>query len=102
MQVNIKIDDELYRKLKASAKQHSRTITAQLGVILSNVLNTQETINSDDYTKTQKCNSDYIETQEKNYIETPNKKHRQLIENYNNNHTNNEDEEDPYNGWKRR
>ena len=99
MQVNIKIDDELYRKLKANAKQHSRTITAQLGIILSNALDTQEIINNNDYTKTQKYNSDYIETQEKNYIETPNKKHRQLIENYNNNHT---DEEDPYNGWKRR
>lgn len=81
MQVNIKIDDELYRKLKANAKQNSRTITAQLGVILSNALETQEELS--------------IETQE-----TQNKKHRQLIENYNNNYSNNIEEEDPYKGWK--
>ena len=72
MQVNIKIDDELYRKLKANAKQNSRTITAQLGVILSNALETQEELS----------------------IET----HRQLIENHNNNHSNNIEEE--YNGWR--
>lgn len=42
MQVNIKINDELYRKLKEDAKRNSRTITAQLGVILSNALETQE------------------------------------------------------------
>ena len=72
MQVNIKIDDELYRKLKANAKQNSRTITAQLGVILSNALETQEELS----------------------IET----HRQLIENHNNNYSNNIEEE--YNGWR--
>ena len=81
MQVNIKIDDELYRKLKENAKQNSRTITAQLGVILSNALETQE--------------ESSIETQE-----TQNKKYRQLIENHNNNYSNNIEEEDPYKGWK--
>lgn len=72
MQVNIKIDDELYRKLKANAKQNSRTITAQLGVILSNALETQEELS----------------------IET----HRRLTENHNNNHSNNIEEE--YKGWR--
>lgn len=76
MQVNIKIDDELYRKLKANAKQNSRTITAQLGVILSEALETQEELS----------------------IETQDKKHRQLIENYNNNHNNNIEED--YKGWR--
>lgn len=79
MQVNIKIDDELYRKLKANAKQNSRTITAQLGVILSNALETQEELS--------------IETQE-----TQNKKHRRLTENHNNNSSNNIEEE--YKGWR--
>lgn len=76
MQVNIKIDDELYRKLKANAKQNSRTITAQLGVILSEAL----------------------ETQEKNYIETPKKQYRQSIVGYNGNDNNNIEEE--YKGWR--
>lgn len=80
MQVNIRIRDDLYKKLREEAKNWHRTITAQLEIILSEAL----------------------ETQEKNYIETQDKKHRRLIENYNNNHNNNivEDEEDPYNGWR--
>ena len=61
MQVNIKIDDDLYSKLRENAKQNRRTITAQLGVILSNALNTQEINNS---------NTSY--TQEKNTIEKTN------------------------------
>lgn len=61
MQVNIKIDDDLYSKLRESAKQNHRTITAQLGVILSNALDTQEINNS---------NTSY--TQEKNTIEKTN------------------------------
>lgn len=101
MQVNIKINDELYRKLKANAKQHSRTITAQLGVILSNALDTQEIINSNDYTKTQKYNSNYIETQEIRNIETPKKQHRRSIIDYDDNNSNNiEEEEDPYSAWR--
>ena len=76
MQVNIRIRDDLYKKLREEAKNWHRTITAQLEIILSEAL----------------------ETQEKNYIETPNKKYRQLIENYDNNHNNNIEEE--YNGWR--
>lgn len=42
MQVNIKIDDNLYSKLKQNAKENHRTITAQLGIILSKALDTLE------------------------------------------------------------
>ena len=66
MQVNIRIRDDLYKKLREEAQKEHRTITAQLEIILSEAL----------------------ETQEKNYIETPDKKHRQLVENYSNNHSN--------------
>lgn len=76
MQVNIRIRDDLYKKLREEAKNWHRTITAQLEIILSEAL----------------------ETQEKLSIETQDKKHRQLIENYNNNHNNNIEEE--YNGWR--
>lgn len=42
MQVNIRIEDTLYKKLRESAKNHRRTITAELDLILSNALDTPE------------------------------------------------------------
>lgn len=43
MQVNIRINDTLYKKLRELAKEEHRTITAQLDIILTNALekNTQ-------------------------------------------------------------
>lgn len=38
MQVNIKIEDDLYRKLVARAKNHRRTITGELNELLSKSL----------------------------------------------------------------
>lgn len=74
MQVNIRIRDDLYKKLREEAKNWHRTITAQLEIILSEAL----------------------ETQEKNYIETPKKQYRQSIVDYNNNN-NNIEEKLPWN-----
>lgn len=42
MQVNIRINDKLYEKLRQLAKKEHRTITAQLDIILSNALDTSE------------------------------------------------------------
>lgn len=75
MQVNIRIRDDLYKKLREEAKNWHRTITAQLEIILSEAL----------------------ETQEKNYIETPKKQYRQSIVSYNGNDNNNIEEELPWN-----
>ena len=75
MQVNIRIRDDLYKKLREEAKNWHRTITAQLEIILSEAL----------------------ETQEKNYIETPKKQYRQSIVGYNGNDNNNIEEELPWN-----
>lgn len=74
MQVNIRIRDDLYKKLREEAKNWHRTITAQLEIILSEAL----------------------ETQEKNYIETPKKQYRQSIVGYDDNN-NNIEEELPWN-----
>ena len=38
MQVNIRIRDDLYKKLREEAKNWHRTITAQLEIILSEAL----------------------------------------------------------------
>ena len=75
MQVNIRRRDDLYKKLREEAKNWHRTITAQLEIILSEAL----------------------ETQEKNYIETPKKQYRQSIVGYNGNDNNNIEEELPWN-----
>lgn len=40
MQVNIRIADNLYKKLRETAKKEHRTITAQLELILLNALDT--------------------------------------------------------------
>lgn len=42
MQVNIRIEDTLYKKLRESAKNNRRTITAELDLILSNALETND------------------------------------------------------------
>ena len=42
MQVNIRIRDDLYKKLREEAQNWHRTITAQLEIILSEALETQE------------------------------------------------------------
>lgn len=42
MQVNIRIADNLYKKLRETAKKEHRTITAQLELILLNALDTSE------------------------------------------------------------
>lgn len=42
MQVNIKIEDDLYRKLAAQAKNHRRTITGELNELLSQILEKSE------------------------------------------------------------
>lgn len=46
MQVNIRINDTLYKKLRELAKEEHRTITAQLDIILTNALekNTQSSM----------------------------------------------------------
>lgn len=75
MQVNIKIDDELYRKLKENAKQNSRTITAQLGVILSNALERRGETN-------EKLNRNNIDNDVREKQERP---HRSSIVSYDNN-----------------
>ena len=75
MQVNIRIRDDLYKKLREEAKNWHRTITAQLEIILSEAL----------------------EIQEENYIETPKKQYRQSIVGYNGNDNNNIEEELPWN-----
>lgn len=43
MQVNIRIADNLYKKLRETAKKEHRTITAQLELILLNALETSDT-----------------------------------------------------------
>lgn len=76
MQVNIKIDDNLYRKLKQNAKDNHRTITAQLGVILSNTL--EATSNT-----TNKLITNSLETIDNsitNTIDNSNKYHIDTIE----------------------
>lgn len=45
MQVNIRIRDDLYEKLREEAKNWHRTITAQLETILLEALGEQETNN---------------------------------------------------------
>ena len=42
MQVNIRIADNLYKKLRETAKKEHRTITAQLELILLDALATSE------------------------------------------------------------
>lgn len=42
MQVNIRIADNLYKKLRETAKKEHRTITAQLELILLDALDTSE------------------------------------------------------------
>lgn len=59
MQVNIRISDNLYSKLREVAKKNHRTITGQLEEILCNVL----------------------EVKEDTTIETTNKPNRNIIEN---------------------
>ena len=59
MQVNIRISDNLYSKLREVAKKNHRTITGQLEEILCNAL----------------------EVKEDTTIETPNKPKRNIIEN---------------------
>lgn len=43
MQVNIRIRDDLYKKLREEAQKEHRTITAQLEIILLEALAAQET-----------------------------------------------------------
>lgn len=68
MQVNIRIADDIYKKLRERAKNNRRTITAELDLILCSALETtekdvaQNSINSN-----------------RNTIETTNKKKRSVI-----------------------
>lgn len=75
MQVNIKIRDSLYKKLREVAKKEQRTITAQLDIILSKALEKIGVVE---------------DIPNRNEIEDTNKLHRSIIDDTNNtNNTNN-------------
>lgn len=69
MQVNIRIADNLYKKLRETAKKEHRTITAQLELILLNALETSDTDLTKNSIKPRSTISEIADNVNRNQIE---------------------------------
>lgn len=69
MQVNIRIADSLYKKLRETAKKEHRTITAQLELILLNALETSDTDLTKNSIKPRSTISEIADNVNRNQIE---------------------------------
>lgn len=69
MQVNIRIADNLYKKLRETAKEEHRTITAQLELILLNALETSDTDLTKNSIKPRSTISEIADNVSRNQIE---------------------------------
>ena len=68
MQVNIRIRDDLYKKLREEAKNWHRTITAQLEIILSEALEKSIETTETSLTSTKKRHSDILSSKEEGNV----------------------------------
>lgn len=68
MQVNIRIRDDLYKKLREEAKNWHRTITAQLEIILSEALEKSIETTDTSLTSVKKRRSDISSSKEEGNV----------------------------------
>ena len=68
MQVNIRIRDDLYKKLREEAKNWHRTITAQLEIILSEALEKSIETTDTSLTSVKKRRSDISSNKEEGNV----------------------------------